>query len=247
MGLQLRHKHKTATQSTILQPFQWRFTVLHYWSLFLQAQWFFILEDLRGTVAKKFCLQLLLFFSQFYRNMIWETVKCSSLCSVDAGEWRATLATTVALWVLKWTRYIRLRTSWRQSANEMEAKETISDRSSPEQYTIKIMNTLGSTLCMHRCVCACALVRMCVPWYLPRFVPKPPIVTRHLFIFRFKQQQRAVSEDKEPLSAPLPGISSLYSSGTLCWHPPPIMFLWHSKQDLCRKSCQAQLLIGWTL
>lgn len=32
-----------------------------------------------------------------------------------------------------------------------------------------------------------------VPWYLPTFDPKAPGATQHLFVFRFKQQQKALS------------------------------------------------------
>lgn len=42
-----------------------------------------------------------------------------------------------------------------------------------------------------------------------------------------------------------------YKFSLRLWHTsqasPPIMLLWHAKWDYCRKSCQAQLLIGWPL
>lgn len=59
-------------------------------------------------------------------------------------------------------------------------------------------------MCISVCVC------VCVPWYLSTFAPKPPSATQHLFIFRFKQLQKAVSGDKELLSALMPGISPLF-------------------------------------
>ena len=106
------------------------------------------------------------------------------------------------------------------------------------------MNTLRCTVYMNTCARMCICVR--VPT-VSTFAPELPGATEHLFIFRFKQPQKAVNGDKELLSASMPGISSRSPSGTLRRHPPPIMFLWHSKQDFCRKSCQAQLLTGWPL
>lgn len=46
------------------------------------------------------------------------------------------------------------------------------------------------------------------PGSCPDLLQNSPSATEHLFIFRFKQQQRAASWDKELPSAPMPGISS---------------------------------------
>lgn len=60
---------------------------------------------------------------------------------------------------------------------------------------------------------------MCTPCLsldiCPDLLQNPPGASQHLLIYRFKQQQRAVSGDKELFSAPMPGISSLFPSGKL--------------------------------
>lgn len=91
------------------------------------------------------------------------------------------------------------------------------------------MNTLRSAVCMHSCQ------SMCVPWYLPRFAPKPPCATQHLFIFRFKQKPRAQSGNKVVLSATMPGISSF---------SPPLALFTGFRLPSCSSGSRSKISAG---
>lgn len=68
--------------------------------------------------------------------------------------------------------------------------------------------------CVRRAtVCVCTWFCMCVPWHLFIFASKLPIATIHMLIFRFKQEESAVSWDKEPLSTLLPGTTYFALNG----------------------------------
>lgn len=96
---------------SVTKPKQKRF----FWTTEAAQNFCFILFTLLEPVLHKHDLR---------ERWLQQPLRCE--CRIDAWWGSATAAMTVALWVWKWNRSIRQRTSLRQSGNEMKAKETIS-------------------------------------------------------------------------------------------------------------------------
>lgn len=111
----------------------------------------------------------------------------------------------VALWVLKQNRSIR---RWTCRAEI----ETSGIKAGPGKTYYK-NNEYSKEYSVFAYISVCAVFFFGGGLHMslgscPDLLQKPPSATEHLFIFRFKQQQRAASWDKELPSAPMPGISS---------------------------------------
>lgn len=133
------------------------------------------------------------------RRLPWP-LQCG--CRIDAWCWTATMAIKVALLVLKWNLSIR------QSERKQKNRPT---------YTPITCNVKINEYSEEYCACMCVWVS--VPWYLPTFAPKPCGA-----IFRFKQQQRAVSGDRVVFSSHARYIFSLP-----LWHISPASSSHHAR------------------